>query len=107
MRVKKAGGKIFGAELTAAERKAMDIEIQKELAEYTRQHELAIDAMILWQLHEQLGFGPKRLKQFYDNFSKAVKELISYYEAGEDEGVKLCLYRLKKIGVDVEAWNKQ
>lgn len=38
MHVKKAGGKVYGAILTAAEKKAMDIEIQKELAEYDRKH---------------------------------------------------------------------
>ena len=31
MRIKKSGGKIFGADLTAAERKAMDKEIQRQL----------------------------------------------------------------------------
>ena len=33
MRIKKAGGKVFGAVLTAAERKAMDMEIYYPLAE--------------------------------------------------------------------------
>lgn len=36
MQVKKAGGKVYGAVLTAAEKKAMDLEIQRELAEYDR-----------------------------------------------------------------------
>lgn len=31
MRVKKAGGKVFGAVLTAAERKAMDMEINRQI----------------------------------------------------------------------------
>lgn len=57
MHVKKAGGKVYGAILTAAEKKAMDIEIQKELAEYDRKHIAEIDATILWVLHEQFGFG--------------------------------------------------
>lgn len=35
MQVKKAGGKVYGAVLTAAEKKAMDLEIQRELAEYS------------------------------------------------------------------------
>lgn len=33
MLVKKAGGKVIGASLTVAEKKAMQIEIQKELAD--------------------------------------------------------------------------
>ena len=32
MQLKKAGGKVYGAVLTAAEKKAMDLEIQRELA---------------------------------------------------------------------------
>lgn len=47
MRIKKAAGKIFGADLTAAERKAMNMEIERQLAEYTRAHGLEIDAIIL------------------------------------------------------------
>lgn len=31
MQIKKAGGKIFGASLTAAEQKAMNMEIQRQL----------------------------------------------------------------------------
>ena len=53
MQVKKAGGKVYGAILTAAEKKAMDLEIQRELAEYDRKHIAEIDATILWVLHEQ------------------------------------------------------
>lgn len=50
MQVKKAGGKVYGAVLTAAEKKAMDLEIQRELAEYDRKHIAEIDATILWVL---------------------------------------------------------
>lgn len=62
MQVKKAGGKVYGAVLTAAEKKAMDLEIQRELAEYDRKHIAEIDATILWVLHEQFGFGAQRLR---------------------------------------------
>lgn len=61
MVVKKAGGKIYGAVLTAAEKKAMNMEIERQLAEYTRKHEVELNAMILYVLHEQLGFGEQRL----------------------------------------------
>lgn len=46
MRVKKAGGRIFGGTMSAAEKKAMDLEIQRQLAEYDRKHLIEIDAMI-------------------------------------------------------------
>lgn len=57
MRVKKAGGRIFGGTMSAAEKKAMDLEIQRQLAEYDRKHLIEIDAMILWVLHERFGCG--------------------------------------------------
>lgn len=36
MRIKKAGGKIFGAVLSAAEKKAMDMEINRQIVEADR-----------------------------------------------------------------------
>lgn len=107
MRIKKSGGKIFGASLTNAEKKAMELEIMREIAEHDRKHEIEIDALILWQLHEQLGFGPKRLKQFYDRFVPAIDELITRYEKGDSDLCWLCTYKLKEIGVDIEKWHNE
>lgn len=73
MVVKKAGGKIYGAVLTSAEKKAMNMEIERQLAEYTRKHEVELNAMILYVLHEQLGFGEQRLKKFFDRFSVEIR----------------------------------
>lgn len=47
MRIKKAGGKVFGAVLTAAERKAMDMEINRQIVEADRRYADDIDAMTL------------------------------------------------------------
>lgn len=57
MRIKKAGGKVFGAVLTAAEKKAMDIEINRQIVEADRRYADDIDAMVLYTLHVHLGFG--------------------------------------------------
>ena len=107
MRIKKAAGKIFGADLTAAERKAMNLEIERQLAEYTRAHGLEIDAIILWVLHAQLGLGPTRLRRFYDQFEKELDALLERYEMGEDDRLWLCTYMLKQIGVDIEKWDRE
>lgn len=106
MQVKKAGGKVYGAVLTAAEKKAMDLEIQRELAEYDRKHIAEIDATILWVLHEQFGFGAQRLRTYYDAFHDRIKELVSRYEMEDQDDIWLCTQMLKRIGVDVEAWHK-
>ena len=49
MRVKKSGGKIFGADLTVAERKALNMEIKRQMAEYDRKHKNELEAMVLWR----------------------------------------------------------
>ena len=47
MQVKKSNGTIFGATLTTAERKALDMEIRRQFTEYTRKYELEIESMFL------------------------------------------------------------
>ena len=106
MRVKKAGGKVFGAVLTAAEKKAMDMEINRQIVEADRRYADDIDAMVLYTLHVHLGFGKKRLRKFYDAFSAEHDRLIQYYQMPDDY-TWLCKEMLKRIGVDVEAWNKE
>ena len=71
--------------MSAAENKAMDMEIQRQLAEYDRKHIREIDALVLWELREQLGFGNKRLKKFYDNFSRGIEALIRRYEMEQSD----------------------
>ena len=107
MRVKKAGGRILGGAMSAAEKKAMDLEIQRQLAEYDRKHLVEIDAMILWVLHERFGFGPKRLRQYYDNFRACTNELVERYQMDAGDDVWLCTQMLRRIGVDVEQWHKE
>ena len=106
MRVKKAGGKVFGAVLTAAERKAMDMEINCQIVEADRRYADDIDAMVLYTLHVHLGFGKKRLRKFYDAFSAEHDRLIQYYQMPDDY---TCLFKdlLMSIGVYVVAWNRE
>lgn len=106
MIVKKSGGRVFGAELTAAERKAMELEINRQLAESGRKHVNDFDAMVLYVLHTHLGFGKKRLRRFYEAFSAEHNKLIEHYEM-PDSGAWLADMKLKEIGVDVAAWNAE
>lgn len=106
MRVKKAGGKVFGAVLSAAEKKAMDMEINRQIVEADRRYTDDIDAMVLYTLRVHLGFGKKRLRKFYDAFSAEHDRLIQYYQMPDDY-TWLCKEMLKRIGVDVEAWNHE
>lgn len=107
MNIKKVGGKIIGGTMSAAEKKAMNLEIQRQLAEYDQKHLLEIDAMILWVLHDRFGFGPKRLRQYYDSFRACTDKLVERYQMDADDDVWLCTQMLKRIGVDVEQWHKE
>lgn len=106
MRVKQYKGKVFGADFTAKERLAMNIEINRQIVEADRKYTNDIDAMVLYTLHVHLGFGKKRLRRFWEAFQQEHKALIEYYQM-PDDGAWLCQRKLKDIGVDVEEWNKE
>lgn len=107
MKVKKAFGKVYGAQMSAAEKKAMDKEIRRQLADYDMKNAVEIDAMVLWILHDKFGFGIKRLKRFFDCFSDEMSELAKRYELDESESSWLCTYKLEQLGVDLNAWEKE
>ena len=93
--------------MTVAEKKAMNLEIQRQLAEYDKKHATEIDALILWVLHSEFGFGEKRLRRFYDRFNKAIAELLERYVMEENDKVWLCTYLLKQYGIDLEKWREE
>jgi len=107
MVVNKYNGHVYGAKLTTDEKKAMDIEIKKQLAEYDKKHSTELDAAILWQLHEHFGFGPKRLKRFYDAFIPQLDDLVERYSLADEEQIWLCTHKLKEYGIDLEEWSKK
>lgn len=107
MIVKKAGGKVIGAHLTSAEKKAMDMEIKRQLVEMDRRFTNDMDATILWYLHVKYGFGIKRLREFWEGFDPFHRALIEYYELEDADDAWLCTKKLKDMDVDIEAWNKE
>lgn len=107
MTVKKTGKTIYGAELTAAERKALDMEARRALAEHTRKHELEIEAMVIRQLRRITGWGETRLKRFYMQFGPELMKLCDRYEMPEDDAPWLCTNELLKEGYDIEAWHRE
>ena len=63
--------------------------------------------MVLWVLHEQLGWGETRLRRFYDNFAGELDALVKRYEMDEEDKVWLCTQKLKDYGIDIEQWDKE
>ena len=88
--------------LTPEERKAMDMEIKRQCAEYDKRNATEIDAMVLWILHQEFGFGPERLRRFHERFFAGIDALVKRYEM-EDEAW-ICTQKLREYGVDVESW---
>ena len=107
MKVKKFNNTVYGADLSAAEKKAMNLEIKRQLAKYDAKHKLELQALVLWQLHEQFGFGEKRLKRFYNNFDASIEALIGRYQLEDTDSIWLCTLKLKDIGIDIEEWERQ
>ena len=105
---KKIKGKVFGVQMSKAEQQAMNEEINRQLAEKYKEWLINLDAMVLWTLHThpQIKFGKKRLKEFYKEFTKQHLELIDYYSCDGDDG-KLCINKLKDVGIDLEEWIKE
>ena len=90
--------------MTAKERKAMDDEIDKQLAEATRRQEGDIDALLLWYLHTEYGFGEKRLRKFIEGLNTRLRELADWYDMGERDQMFLVMRELEKIGIDLDEW---
>ena len=105
MLIKKHKEKIYGAEFTLAEKKAMEIEIKQQLGKYLKECNAEVISIVLWSLHEEFGFGKKRLKRFYENFSPALRKLVQSYEMGESDQSWLCAYKLRESGLNIDEWN--
>ena len=91
-------------ELTPEEKTALDMEINRQLLEHTRNRDLQMEAVFLWAVREVFGCGAGKLKQLYDRFYHGYQELLRHYEMGEQDAKWLVCYKLKEIGADVEQW---
>lgn len=89
--------------LTNREMRALRDEINRQTAENVMKLSENLQALILWQLREQLGWGKKRLLRFQKRFVPAMRELQEYYmTSSADETDYICRYKLKnEVGIDV------
>lgn len=91
-------------QMTPTMQTAMMHEINQQCLNADAQYSLDIDTMILWTLHRHLGFGAKRLRSFYEDMIAEHKAMRECYQMDEMYPER---YKLKEIGVDVEAWQKE
>jgi hypothetical protein len=106
MNFKKFRGQIFGVEFHPKEQQAITAEIDRQLIKRHKQFADDVDYMILKILHDHFGFGPARLRRFYDYFTEDNAELIQHYEMA-DAGVYIAREEMNAIGCNIEEWNKE
>lgn len=104
MQVKKSNGRIFGATLTTAEKKALDMEVRRQFSEYSKKYEREIEAMVLLALRKEFGFGEKRLKRTHEALSAGIDDLVKRYQMEDEDAAWLCTYKLKEEGFDISGW---
>mgnify|MGYP001540556654 CR=1 FL=1 len=75
---------------------AMMHEINQQCLEKDDLLALDVDCMVLWTLHRHLGFGVKRLHDFY------LAMAAEHRRMRDPERLKL-----KELGADVEQWQKE
>lgn len=107
MIVKRSGKTIFGANFTPAEQKAINIELDRQMAEHMRKHAIEVEAILLKRVRDKLGFGEKRLREFFDGCDDDITRLIERYELPEEDTAWLCTRQLKEEGFDIEQWYRE
>ena len=60
-------------------RKAINDEVNRQTGENVRKLSVNIQALVLWALHQQFGFGKKRLLQFQEAFLPVPVSLSNKY----------------------------
>ncbi|MBR4863056.1 MAG: hypothetical protein IKU07_00650 [Oscillospiraceae bacterium] len=90
--------------MTPNMRMAMDHEINQQCLEADERLALDIDTMVLWTLHRHLGFGVKRLHDFYVAMAAEHRRMREYYQMDDMYPERS---KLKELGVDLEAWQKE
>lgn len=98
--------------LTRAEQERIDElvdqAVKEEVVRVEAEFRSDIDAMILYVLHAHYGWGPKRLRQFWDVFIEEHKALRDHYNMHEPgDNAYLAKRKLLEIGVDVAAWEEE
>lgn len=85
-------GRAYGAVFTPKETEAMTMEIKRQIAELNGKNKTNLEAFVLWQLHEQLGFGVKRL----DNFCRKLRHKLRNLKNFPKKNLPIMLKNLPK-----------
>lgn len=87
---------------TAAQKKALKEECQKEFTELIKQYNQEVAVQVLHILRFKFGFGQERLKRFADELSKMQVEVGERYEMSDDCTWWICKKQLEESGIDLK-----
>lgn len=105
MQIKTHNGKPYGADFTSKERKAIELEVGRMVAEANKKNAKNFDCLVLYVLMEYYGWDKDQLKEYWMAFCKEHKELCDRYEMyGVGDNTWLAARKLQEAGVDVAAW---
>ena len=98
---------IVPRKLSHREMQALDSSIREQIGKQIVRLSGRIEALVLWQLHFQKGWGVKRLEEFLNDFRPALQELIDFYGLEDTDDVEYaCVQKLKSIGFDTDKLGK-
>ena len=81
--------------------------INEQIVENDRAFDMDKESSILWMLHTQFGFGPKRLKLAWKLFYAETLKLREHYLMEQADDGWLARKKLKDIGCDIEEWYRE
>lgn len=98
---------IVQKKLSNSQMQALKGEIRSTIASSIEKLSGNIEAIVLWQLHEQKKMGVKQLEAFLEGFHPALQELMDFYGIESTEDVEFaCVQNLKSIGFDTDKLGK-
>lgn len=88
--------------LSVDQKRALDREINRQLAEHMRKYEADYIAMALYAARTEFKFGKKRLERLKKKMYELNTALIEYYEMPH-EGMFIARQKLLEMGIDTMA----
>lgn len=93
--------------LSTRQKKAAAPLIKAEVLKYQDRFFLEDTSAVLWTLHTVYGFGPKKLKDFWECWFNFHKEVVDRYEVSDEDTGWYFKQKLQDYGVDIEKWYKE
>ena len=90
--------------LNSQSKDAMKKEINRQILIQQDKFLNCIDAMVLWTLRVELGFGKERLERFYKAVCLNYREMCSFFAMNDTYPAE---YKLREIGVDLDKLRKE